>query len=106
MASLVLDREPRVLAPAMLPQQRCLRLWLRNAGDAPVALERRELRLLDRHGADLRAAATPSLLALEPGDRAPLDLVYRARPGTAPPARLEHAGGTLELPAPTSAPRA
>jgi hypothetical protein len=89
---LELAGEPVIIAPEALPGHRILRVHVRNAGDRAVELRRTHLRLFDEHGADLRAAARPPLVHLEPGHVAGLDLVYRVRDGTGAPAHLEHVG--------------
>src|SRR4051794_34802564 len=92
---LAMEREPSEIALPLLPEHRILRLHVRNDGDGPVELRRSHLRLLDEAGNDLRAAARPPIVRLEPGASAALDLVYRTR---GRPARLVHAGLELRLP--------
>jgi hypothetical protein len=104
---LALAREPRLTSMPLLPGHRVLRVHLRNDGDEPLTLRRLGLRLLDADGTDLRATVRPARLELGPGETGALDLAYRTRAGSGPPARLEHAGEALELEGgPTSGPRA
>ena len=104
---LALAREPRLTSLPLLPGHRVLRVHLRNDGDEPVILRRLALRLLDAGGADLQATVRPPRLELGPGESGALDLAFRAREGSGPPASLEHAGGAVDLErGPTSGPRA
>src|SRR5690349_20357094 len=101
---LMVAQVPVITTFPSLPEHRVLRVHLRNEGEQAVVVHRSQLRLLDDHGHDLRAASRPSLVRLEPSGEAAFDLAYRVRGGEGAPARLEHAEGSLPLPVTTAHP--